>query len=221
VYNKVDPLTIDKWEHYIEIYAARLPRDRSKEIKILEIGVQGGGSLKMWKRHFGRHCKVIGVDIDEKCRRSAAKDIAIVIGDQGNVEFLDRVIAEHGPFDIVIDDGSHVGSDQITSFKRLIRHTRHLYVVEDTHTSYWGQWQPVSEGFIGFAKGLIDDLHMYFIVANTSEVYSEEAWAKTVGQRDLGARSYLRSISFHDSMVVFEVGAIGAPARRRRGIQPA
>jgi hypothetical protein len=220
IYKKIDPLTIDKWEHYLDIYTARLPKGRKKPLTILEIGVQGGGSLKMWRQYFGSNCKIVGVDIDEQCLKLASKDISIVIGNQGDVGFLDRLIVEFGPFDIVIDDGSHVGHDQITSFKRLIRHTRHLYIVEDTHTSYWGQWQPISESFISFAKGLVDDLHMYFILANSSEVYGEEAWSKIVGKRSLGGRSYLRSISFHDSMAVFETGAMGPPLRRRRGSAP-
>jgi hypothetical protein len=219
VYASIEPQAIDKWDHYIDIYAKRLPK-KGGHLKILEIGAQGGGSLKMWRRHFGRKAEIIGVDVDPRCLKIRANGISIIIGNQGDTAFLDRLIADHGPFDVIIDDGSHVGFDQITAFKRLIHHTRHLYFVEDTHTSYWAGWQPISESFIHYARGLIDDLHGYFIMANTPEVYGTEAWAKLVDGKDLGARNYLQSISFYDSMIVFEVGATGPPLRRRRGSAP-
>ena len=221
IYEEIDPATIDKWDHYIDIYAKRLAGGQQRPLKILEIGVQGGGSLKMWRRYFGDQAKIIGLDIDERCRKLATEGFEIVIGSQADEALLDHLIAQYGPFDVVIDDGSHVGSDQITSFKKLIPHTRYLYFVEDTHTSYWGRWQPLSQGFIPFAKGLIDDLHMYFVLANSPEVYGKKEWEKIAAGHDLGIRSRVRSISFFDSMVVFELGLIGAPLRHRRGAPPA
>ena len=52
-------------------------------MKILEIEVQGGGSLKMWRQHFGRNSKFIGVDIDEHSLGFEPERISIVIGNQG------------------------------------------------------------------------------------------------------------------------------------------
>jgi cephalosporin hydroxylase len=44
----------------------------------------------------------------------------------------------HGPFDIVIDDGSHVFEHQIASFEALfpLASSTAVYIVEDVHTSY-------------------------------------------------------------------------------------
>ena len=48
----------------------------------------------------------------------------------------DPQIAELGPFDIVIDDGSHVISDQEASFRNLWPVTTGIYLIEDCHNGY-------------------------------------------------------------------------------------
>ncbi len=34
---------------------------------IVEVGVDNGGSLKMWKKYFGERAEIHGIDIDPKC----------------------------------------------------------------------------------------------------------------------------------------------------------
>ena len=50
-------------------------------------------------------------------------------------------IASHGPFDVIIDDGSHVPSHQKLTFQTLWPHLRPggLYAVEDIETSFWAE----------------------------------------------------------------------------------
>ena len=86
------------------------------------------------------------------------------IGDQSDPGFLTRIGQTHGPFDLIVDDGGHQMHQQTTSFRHLWPrlNDRGLYIVEDTHTSYWpgfggGLRQPTS--FIEFAKDLIDRMH--------------------------------------------------------------
>ena len=43
----------------------------------------------------------------------------VFIGEQHDSRFLDSIVAETGPLDVVIDDGSHRAGDQIASLLRL------------------------------------------------------------------------------------------------------
>ena len=48
--------TIDKWEHYLSIYAREFAPFFAlrRPIRLLEIGVQNGGSLELWAKSPGR-----------------------------------------------------------------------------------------------------------------------------------------------------------------------
>ena len=60
---------INKWVHYFPIYEKWFGPYRGKEIVFVEVGVQHGGSVQMWKNYFGKDAKIIGVDIDERCKK--------------------------------------------------------------------------------------------------------------------------------------------------------
>jgi hypothetical protein len=60
----------------------------------------------MWKRYFGPHATIIGIDINPKCKAYEEDQIAIRIGEQQDVTFLNSVLDEFGAPDIVLDDGS-------------------------------------------------------------------------------------------------------------------
>ena len=79
-------------------------------MRILEIGVLRGASLRLWKSYFHHsNTSLIGVDIAPECARFDAPSdgIHVRIGSQADSEFLARVVDEFGPFDLIIDDGSH------------------------------------------------------------------------------------------------------------------
>lgn len=174
---------IFKWHHYLAIYdrylqaykspdAAFSPEpgsqvSRNSPLKVLEIGVQNGGSLQLWRRFFGKDAIIFGIDIDSRCREFADEGNQIRIGDQSDPTFLKQVVEEMGGIDVVIDDGSHIASHQVASFKVLFPMLAHdgIYICEDLHTSYWDGWEGgyLREGtFIEFAKALIDQLHGWY-----------------------------------------------------------
>lgn len=88
---------------------------------LLEIGIggydswAGGESLAAWRAYlpFGR---VVGCDIVDK-RVLTRRRIDIRIVDQGNDDQLKELAASVGPFDVVIDDGSHLNHHQISTFR--------------------------------------------------------------------------------------------------------
>ncbi len=133
-------LKITKWVHYFEIYDQYLRRYRSQgSLKVLEIGVAGGGSLKLWRDYFGSEATIFGVDIDDKCSTITNTGCEVRIGSQVDKDFLIAVLAEMGGVDVVVDDGSHLNSHVIETFSTLfpLLNPGGTYLIEDTSTSYW------------------------------------------------------------------------------------
>lgn len=152
-----------KWMHYLEIYHRHFSRFRGCSPVVLEIGVFDGGSLDMWRDYFGPGCRIYGVDVDERCQAYAGPDTTMIIGDQGDREFLGRLRQEVPKVDILIDDGGHRMHQQIATFEELYAHVSDegIYLCEDMHTSYWqefggGYRNPGS--FVEYSKRLIDQL---------------------------------------------------------------
>ncbi len=157
-----------KYLHYFEVYNNYFSRFRGGECKILEIGVYKGGSLYMWKDYFGKDAKVIGIDINPQCKKFQDKQISIEIGSQEDEDFLNYVIDKYGPFDIIVDDGSHKCFDQIVAFRVLFQSlkNRGIYLCEDVQTSYdeiWGGGYSNPNSFIEYTKKLVDFIHAYHI----------------------------------------------------------
>ncbi len=119
---------IDKWEHYFPIYEKHFERFRGKAPRVLELGVDHGGSLQLWKRYFGHDADIIGVDINRE---------SMFMESQIQTHCIDQtnpVLATFGPFDIVIDDGSHQAEHQVLSFEHLWPRCTGVYLIEDCHS---------------------------------------------------------------------------------------
>jgi hypothetical protein len=126
---------IDKWAHYFPIYERYFAPYVGMPVRVLEIGVSHGGSLQLWKKYFGSKAEIIGLDIDPRCEDYEEDQIQIYIEDQGKLVDTPKLtgFVHLGPFDIVIDDGSHIKSDQEASFRALWPHTTDVYLIEDCH----------------------------------------------------------------------------------------
>jgi tetratricopeptide (TPR) repeat protein len=152
----IDPLTklairhgTDKWgpHFYTPIYHQLFAPLRDKPVRLLEIGVGGyafrkvgGASLAMWDDYF-QWGTIIGLDVAEK-QLDLGPRVKILQGSQADATFLARIAAEHGPFDVVIDDGSHVPEHVTLSFNSLFPALVDdgFYVIEDVQTAFWPQY---------------------------------------------------------------------------------
>jgi predicted O-methyltransferase YrrM len=121
---------------YLSFYARYFEPMREREVKILEIGVLNGASLQTWREYFPNGT-IIGVDINPAAVKHVDNRISIEIADQSSEKDLKRV-ASLGPFDLVLDDGSHFWRHQILTFQILAPAVRPggFYVLEDLDTSY-------------------------------------------------------------------------------------
>lgn len=122
---------------YLGFYARFFEGLRNQRISLLEIGVGTGQSLRMWQEYFPA-ARIVGVDVDPGTVQYSGGRISIEVGDQSEITDLTRIARKHGPFDIVVDDGSHFWNAQITTFQILYAFVRDggFYALEDLHTSY-------------------------------------------------------------------------------------
>lgn len=121
------------------------PRNHSAmapPLRFLEIGVQSGGSARMWRQWHGQRLTYVGIDVDPAASRShrPEEQIFVEIGSQGDANFVRRICEKYGPFDVVIDDGAHVPeltrraiATVFPAGARCMKSSS-LYVIEDTHT---------------------------------------------------------------------------------------
>ncbi|MEA5440934.1 class I SAM-dependent methyltransferase [Cyanobium gracile] len=193
-----------KWQHYYRIYDQHFRHWRGKPITILEIGIGSGGSLQLWKRYFGRSCSIIGVDVLAHNRRHAGSGIIVEIGSQDDAAFLEQVALKHGPFDIVIDDGSHIHSHQKTTFDTLFPHLKDggIYACEDLCSSYWKDefngGPGVSTTFAEFLKSLIDELNGWF-------------WKQDFGLESTGIGRSTASLKFYPALAILTKHHLSPP----------
>lgn len=155
---------------YTSIYQQHFQRLKHRPITLLEIGIGGnesptwgGGSLRMWRDFFYRG-QIHGIDIAEK--RIDEPRIHVHRGDQSDQDFLRDVARRHGPFDIIIDDGSHINAHVRTAFEVLfVDHVRPggTYVIEDMGTAYLPECGGGAPGHpktsVALVKDLLDDVN--------------------------------------------------------------
>lgn len=142
-----------KWRHYFGIYERHLAKFRGRPVRVVEIGVLGGGSLAMWRAYFGPHSTIYGIDIDPACRTHAGEGVEIIIADQSDRAFWTDFVSRMPPIDIVLDDGGHQAHQQIPTLEALLPHLRPggVYICEDVHGT--------SHPFHSYVDGLTRRLH--------------------------------------------------------------
>jgi len=124
--------------------------------------------LNMWKDYFPMG-HIYGLEYNaDPLREFKAERVKVFIGDQTDLNLLQRVCEEAGPFDVIIDDASHIVEHQIISFEYLFKNGLRdggLYIIEDLGTSYWPKWggglkKPTTA--IEYLKDLIDGVNFRF-----------------------------------------------------------
>jgi cephalosporin hydroxylase len=116
---------------------------RETAVRLLEIGVADGGSCELWSDFFAHpDARVIGLDLDlpeQMGNQHSNSRITLHKCDQNDSGTLRTIASQYGPFDIVIDDGSHRFAETLNCFRQLFDSVREggYYVIEDWGVGYW------------------------------------------------------------------------------------
>ncbi len=171
--------------HYLVNYETYFAPLTDREVRILELGIAKGGSLRLWRDYFPKGI-IAGLDCRSRHIHDETKRIVTFRGRQEDTEVLSHIANQVAPngFDIIIDDASHIGKLAQASFWHLFENhlkAGGIYVIEDWRTGYWGRWRdgcayspnptfkvrrrersrliPSHQfGMVGFIKALIDEL---------------------------------------------------------------
>jgi hypothetical protein len=130
--------------NYYKSYAEKFSTKRQSAKRVLEIGVNAGYSMLLWERYF-QNAEIFGIDIDLSISHwgvsatELLKDyerIKLFEFDACKKENLDLLGKEK--FDIIIEDGSHLGHHQILStlyYMPLLKKDG-IMVIEDIGLQY-------------------------------------------------------------------------------------
>lgn len=140
---KYDTDKSSRFHHYLDFYEEHFP-GRDFNGRLLEIGVMDGFSMKTWREYYPE-AEIIGIDIFNKdhlydAHWAVPKSVQLLEMDGTDPAQISTL----GMFDIIIDDGSHLMSDQQNSFAHLYYNQLNpngLYVIEDLWTSYVTNYQ--------------------------------------------------------------------------------
>lgn len=195
--------------NYCNKYEKYLLYNRDDKIKILEIGVSGGSSLKMWSEYF-YNSLVIGVDILEKCKQYEEERIKVEIGRQEDPNFLKYLVEKYGNFDLIIDDGSHMQNHMIKSFEVLFDSLKNSgqYILEDTCCSYWdshGGGYRKNGTSVEYFKDLVDDVNFNGeLQDNFNPVMArrDDLLIDKVERKNIDIRTDIESINFINSIII-------------------
>jgi hypothetical protein len=193
----------DRGHHYGMTYHMLFRNLKYSRLSLLEIGVggadqsPGGESLLAW-RCFFPFSKIVGCDNRDK-RYLAGGKIQVHVVDQSSEVDLARIASDEGPFDIIIDDGSHVNFHQILTFKKLFNNLKEfgIYIVEDTQTSYWPEFggKRIDQQDISTCMGYFLELANYL---NYPEFPNNEGISLDM----LNLSKQVKSIHFHHNLIV-------------------
>ncbi|HJS86868.1 MAG TPA: class I SAM-dependent methyltransferase [Acetobacteraceae bacterium] len=161
---------------------------RFNHVSVLEIGVLRGESLAMWAEYF-REGRIAAIDLDPSAKQFETDRVRVEIADQGNVADLVRVATTHGPFDLVLDDGSHFWDHQITSFRYLFPFVKpgRFYILEDLDTSYGSYVAQYQHGAAESAAQYLQRMTDYMVGDAVIDIGREQ---------DAFIRSYARRLEF-------------------------
>lgn len=191
---------------YTPIYQELMSRLRGRPVRLLEIGVGGyhgglgGDSLLMWAAYFPKGL-LYGIDIYDKTSLSRGRTKVLQCS-QTDRPRLVEIGKAYGPFDFIIDDGSHLNSHQVESFRILWPFVKDhgSYFIEDVQTSYWPAFgggpvesREYADSCMSHFKGMVDSVNWPEFLEPTG---SRSPLDPTIGR-----------IAFHHNLIVISKDA--------------
>lgn len=150
----------DKW--ILSVYEPFLAGSVGKGIKLLELGVLKGASLRFWCDYL-ENATVVGLDRNSVDIHDEKNRIHTYQGIQQDTLLIDTIAREQAPkgFDVVIDDCSHIGRFTRISFWHIfMNHLKPggIYIIEDYSFGYVGLWPDGRNARVGKLSKMWDRL---------------------------------------------------------------
>lgn len=198
----------DKWDSYLDYYDHLFTPLRDENIRLLEIGVQNGGSLETYAQYFKNGKIFIGCDINPDCSKLKYEDprINVVVGDANADTAFTAIHKLEDQFDIIIDDGSHVSRDILNTFLIYFSSLKPggIFVIEDTHTLYspsYGGGLLSSISATEFFKKIIDIINYEWWGQHASMPAYMVSFFPDGRLPDCLADGWIESVEFRNSII--------------------
>lgn len=162
---------------YLDIYEKLWKNLQHEPIKLLEIGVYNGNSMRTWCEWFSQ-AEIVGVDLNaqphsnEHCGK-------VWYGNQTDPNFLQTIVDAYKEFDIIIDDGGHIWWEQQYTFEFLYPFVKSggMYIIEDLGTSmdeFWSHGSAINT--IDYLKNRLQEI----ILDTAASIEHMEAYKQMV-----------------------------------------
>jgi DNA polymerase III delta prime subunit len=139
IYDSLAPNHLDSGDRntvhsYIPLYESLFAPLRGEPMQLLELGVFVGHGVMMWHEYFERGI-IYGVDIVDRFAFDKPEDGRLRLSLNTDMTREDEMagVCDNGPFDIVIEDGSHKLRDQVKTLEVVWPSVRPggYYIIED------------------------------------------------------------------------------------------
>lgn len=217
-------LVTQKWSSYLPIYETVLAPFQDRPARLLEIGVQNGGSLEVWAAHLPVAELIVGCDVDPRCGALEFTDarVTVVVGDVADETTRARILDISPTFEIILDDGSHRSDDIISAFVHLFPMLAEggVYVIEDLHCSYWSDFGGglfAQRSAMSFLRRLVDVINAdHWALGTDSRTILEPLIEGPLPDAFVRSLASIASIAFYDSVCVIHRDGAPAPRLGRR-----
>lgn len=183
-------------------------------VRLLELGVCAGHSLATWQEYLEarfRESHIVAVDLDLQAYKQhlavlqekgfAAERVSVLEANLWTLGFgaaLDQALESGAPFDLIVDDASHIDEEVAAAFDRLFFDELlglapgGVYIVLDTQASYRS-----NASHLAFFKQLADEMQW----AGTTVVSAEqlELFVAHTGSK---VEAWVEAVEFHRGLVL-------------------
>jgi hypothetical protein len=159
-----------KWNVALEAYQRHFGSFAGKDSKMLEIGVQSGGSVLMYHQVLPK-TYYYGMDINRNCVSFNDNQATIYLGDQASVAGWQHFFSVITPsLDICIDDGGHQAHQMLATVQQALPRMNPggFFLTEDIHginQNYNVEFfQPAADTlghFLSFTGATLESIHLY------------------------------------------------------------
>jgi hypothetical protein len=192
--------------NYSSVYEELLEKYKSRFCDIFSMGIggyhhtdRGGGDLRAFRDYLPLS-RITAVDLYDKSFLNEFNIITHICA-QDDEKWL--------PFfcmmaDIIIDDCSHISPLTIKSFELLFPKLERggLYIIEDTHSSYWDE---IATDGTNFGGGNHPDTTMNYFKALCDHNLNSEECKGRIPFRDIEAEKFpIQSIQFYNKMIIIK-----------------